>query len=100
MGGVIESNGAVDGGGVYIASTETSTPQFALLGATLRANSATRGGAAPGHQSRAGLLRQVSHDGNTATSGADSYWLRSMSSTVEFSCVECAYAHADGRPRA
>ena len=97
MGGVIESNGAVDGGGVYIASTETSTPQFALLGATLRANSATRGGATYlATNLAAGLLRQVSHDGNTATSGADSYWLRSMSSTVEFSCVECAYAHADG----
>jgi len=97
MGGVIESNAAIDGGGVYVASTETSTPQFALLGATLRANSATRGGATYfATNLGAGLLRQVTHDENTAMAGADSYWLRSMSSNVEFSCVECAFAHADG----
>ena len=97
QGGNIEDNVALSGGGVYTADADVTTPQFAILGATLKSNSATRGGALYfATNLMLGLLQQLTFDANTATSGADSYWLRSFSASMEYSCDGCAYAHADG----
>ena len=43
-----------------------------------------------------GALQQLTFDSNTATSGADSYWLRSFSASIEYSCDGCVYSHSDG----
>ena len=94
--GVIESNNAGSGGGVYIGADNT-LPMFALIGTSLKTNSATRGGAMYFAANLAlGMLSQLSLDRNVATAGADSYWLRSSSANAEFTCTGCAYAHASG----
>lgn len=97
VGGEIQSNVAMSGGGVYIASTASTQPAFAILGSSLKGNTATRGGAMYFATNLAlGSLQQLSLDTNSATSGADAYWLRSSSANVEYTCASCAYAHGSG----
>jgi len=98
--GTFTSNTASGGGAVYVAKSLTTTPMFAIIGATMDSNTAHRGGAMYFAANLAlGTLSNVALHHNTAVAGADSYWIRAASPTAEFACASCAYAHANGSIR-